>query len=389
MKLKALKEQKNDLIEQMKGIIAKADTEKRAFSEEENAEFDKLKADVEAITATINRLAEMQEIETASDVEDQQTEEKANEPTEEEELEERAFANFIRTARTAYAEKRAAVNMKLGDNGAVIPTTIADRIISKVVELSPILDLSTRYNVKGNMTFPVYDDSVNAITCGYAEEFTAIESHTGKFTQVTLAGYLSGALTKVSNSLINSSDFDIVNYVVVEMAKSIAKHIEKELLTGETKARGIITDATQVVTAKSTTAITADELIDLQTTIPQAFDANSCWIMNRETLKALRKLKDTEGNYLLSQDFVNGFGYVLLGRPVHISENMPAIAAKKAPIIYGDMSGLFTNFRKDVEIKILAEKYADEFATGVLSWFEFDSKLIETQKVAVLKMAAS
>lgn len=380
MNLKALREKKNDLLEQMKAICEKAQTETRALTEEEIDSYESLKNEAIALGETIKTIEETRAMKF-------ETTKTADPKADKAEVELRAFANYIRTLKTEYTEERAGVNMTVGDNGAVIPETIANRIIDKVVELSPILEKSTRYGVKGNLSFPVYDESTSAITCAYHDEFTTLESKVGKYTKVELGGYLAGALAKVSNSLINSSAFDIVSHVIQKMAEAIAKHLEKELLTGATKAQGVCVGATQAVTAGSATALTADDLIALQTKIPQVFDASACWIMNRNTLLALRKLKDGDDRYMLQQDLVQGFGYTLLGRPVYISENMADIATKTTPIVYGDMSGLFTNFRKEIEIQVLKEKFADEHATGVIAWLEFDSKVVEVQKIAVLKMA--
>lgn len=380
MKIKALKEKKNDILTQMQALCDKAQTETRAFTEEETSAYNALKTEAQAITKTIETIEEARSFNFENVKTDTKTDSK-------EALEMRAFANYIKTAKEKYTEERADVNMTMGDNGAVIPETIANKIISRVVELSPILEKSTRYAVKGNLSFPVYDESENAITCAYADEFTALESKVGKYTKVALGGFLAGALAKVSNSLINSSSFDVVAHVIEKMAEAIAKHVEKELLTGSTKAQGVVAGATQIVTTASATAITADDLVALQTKIPQGFDANACWILNRNTLLAIRKLKDEDGRYLLQSNFVDGFGYMMLGRPVFVSESMADIATKAAPIAYGDMTGLYTNFRKDIEIQVLKEKYADEHATGVVAWLEFDSKVIEAQKIAVLKMA--
>lgn len=380
MKLKALKEKKNDILAQMQALCEKAQTETRAFTDEETSSYNSLKAEVQALNKTIETIEEARSFDFSKV-------EKDSSKKDTDSVEVRAFANLIKTAKANYTEERANVNMTMGDNGAVIPESIANRIISRVVELSPILEKSTRYAVKGNLSFPVYDESANAITCAYADEFTALESKVGKYTKVALGGFLAGALAKISNSLINSASFDVVSHVIEEMAKAIAKHVEKELLTGATKAQGVCVGATQAVTAGSATAITADDLVAVQTKIPQGFDTNAMWIMNRNTLLAIRKLKDEDGRFLLQSDFVNGFGYQMLGRPVFVSENMADIATKATPIVYGDMSGLFTNFRKEIEIQVLKEKYADEHATGVVAWLEFDSKVVEAQKVAVLKMA--
>ena len=67
---------------------------------------------------------------------------------------------------------------------------------------------------------------------------------------------------------------------------------------------------------------------------------------------------------------------------------MPKIGAKAKPIVYGDFSGLYSNLRPGIEMQMLNEKYADEHAVGVVTWYEVDTKVIETQKVAVLEMAA-
>ena len=70
-----------------------------------------------------------------------------------------------------------------------------------------------------------------------------------------------------------------------------------------------VLSATQGITAASQTAITADELIDLQDSIPDVFQSNACWIMHKETRRAIRKLKDNDGNYLLNKDITSPFGY--------------------------------------------------------------------------------
>ena len=144
--------------------------------------------------------------------------------------------------------------------------------------------------------------------------------------------------------------------------------------------------ATQKMTAAAATAITADELIDLQLKVPEQYQANACWIVNTKTLGVLRKLKNNDGDYLLTDDLVKGFGFELLGKHVYISDQMPEIAASAKAVVYGDMSGLFSNLRPGIELQMLNEKCADEHAVGVVAWYEVDTKVVEQQKVAVLVM---
>ena len=109
--------------------------------------------------------------------------------------------------------------------------------------------------------------------------------------------------------------------------------------------------------------------------------------MSSATRTALRLLKGKDGNYLLNDDISSPFGTTLLGKPVYVSDNMPEIATGKTAIYYGDMAGLATKFSEDINIQVLREKYADEHATGVVGWFEFDAKVEDAQKIARLVMA--
>lgn len=92
--------------------------------------------------------------------------------------------------------------------------------------------MAEKYHVSGNLSIPYYDESSQQITMAYATEFTDLESTSGKFASIELKGFLAGALSKVSKSLINNSSFDIVPFVINEMAESVARWIENQLLNG-------------------------------------------------------------------------------------------------------------------------------------------------------------
>lgn len=216
-----------------------------------------------------------------------------------------------------------------------------------------------------------------------------MESTSGKFKSIELKGFLAGALSKVSKSLINNSQFDIVSFVVTAMAEAISKWIEKELLNGTANKVEGLSGVTQVVTAAAAAAVTADELIDVQETIPDVYQGGAVWIMNKATRTAIRKLKDGQGNYLLNKDATARWGYTLLGKEVYTSDNVSVMAAGKTAIFYGDMSGLAVKLSEDVNIEVLREKYATQHAIGVVGWIEIDSKVENAQKIASLKMKAS
>ena len=380
---KNLVELKNDKINKAEKILADAEVNKRELTEDEAEELAEIRDDVKRIKEAL-KIGD--ELDDSKDKKPKQEPVPAGgepKPTQEQQ-ERRAFENYIRGR---VMHERAGELTKT-DNGAVIPTTIAQQIIKKVYDVSPVLQRSQKYNVKGKLQIPYYDTTDGAITVAYAEEFTPLTSNNGKFKNIELGGFLAGALSKISNSLINNSQFDIVSFVVDQMGEDIARFIEHELLIGTSdKVTGLST-LTNSVTTASATAITSDEVVKLKDSIKDVYQNNAIWIMSTATRTALRLLKGTDGHYLLNDDISSPFGTVLLGKPVYVSDSMPGIAAEKAVIYYGDMTGLATKFSENITTQVLREKYADEHATGVISWFEFDSKVQNAQKLAKLVMAS-
>jgi HK97 family phage major capsid protein len=389
---KAKEEKRNDLITRSESIVNTAKAEKRELTDDEMQELAEIRDDVKKIKEALgldDDFREMADTEAKPDNEPKEDTEVADESRACEEQEKRAmddmkmFEAYIRGTVNERAN-----NMTKTDNGAVIPQTIADKIIKKVYDICPILERSTKYNVKGTLTVPYYDEDTTALTVAYQTEFSPIASNVGQFTsQITLTGFLAGALAKISRSLINNAQFNIVDHVIDIMAEHIARFIEGELLNGtEDKVDGLST-LTNVVTAESASAITADEVVKLHDAIKDRYQSNAIWIMSPATRTALRLLKDEMGRYLLQDDISLPFGTSLLGKPVYVSDNMPEIATGKRVIFYGDMKGLATKFSESINVEVLREKYADEHAVGVIGWFEFDAKVEDAQKIATLVMA--
>lgn len=379
--MKALMERRAELQQTMDQLVSAADTETRAMTEEEMAQFDTAESEIRAIDETIEREERSRKIENKPAA--TETEERA-------EAEERAFADYILGK---VSELRAGEqNMTMANNGAIIPVTIANRIIKAVKDRCPILARATVYNIKGTLKVPVWGkaNTSHDIAVGYQTEFTEITADSGKFTSVDLGGYLAGALTLIGRSVENNGSFSVVDFVVNQMADEIATWIEGQLLTGtgSSAAQGAI-NTTNTLTTASATAIAADELIELQASVKQAYQQNACWIMAPSVFTAIKKLKDGNQRYLLQDDVTGEFPYRLLGKPVFLSDNMPAISASAKTVLYGDCSGLSVNFRENISIEVLREKYATQHAIGVVSWFEFDSKVTDSQKLAVLVQKAS
>ena len=384
MRLKELTEKRNAIVEQMQAITAKATVEQRSASEDEVAEFEKLDVEKRCIEATIKMEERARDL-TLNVVADEKKEE-----IKQEDMEVRSFANFVRKSAGQPVETRAGEqNLTMGNNGAVIPTTIAQMVINAVKEMCPIFEKATMFNVKGTLKVPVWGlaNTTHAITVAFQTEFTDITADSGKFTSVDLTGFLAGALTLLGESVVNSSDIDVVNFIVREMSKKIAIFLEGKLLNGQSSYNTGALATTNTMNAGSVSAISADNLIDLQAKVPSVYQAGCGWTMATATFTAIRKLKDGQGQYLLQPSLNSDTPFVLLGKPVYISDNMPAIGSANKAVLYGDYSGLAVNMREDISIKILLEKYATMHAIGIVSWFEFDSNVIDHQKLATLVMS--
>ena len=387
MNLKALTEQRAEKQTEMETLLNTVKAEERAFTEDENELFKKLESEIGLINETISAITKGREL-----TEEPAPEQKEEEKKEEDEMkeneqralqEEKAFESYIRGV---VLEERADVNLTKGDNGAVIPVTIAKKIIKQVYDICPILEKSTKYNIKGKLEIPYYSETSDAkVNMAYATEFKSLESNVGKFASIELTGHLAGALAKISKSLVNNSDFNIVNEVINIMSESIALFVENELINGtDGKVTGLDKGVKLVVTAESANAITADEVIKTKRKVKQKFQKNAVWLMSPETLTAISLLKDANDRYLLQDDITSDFGYTLLGKPVYETDNMKDIGAGNTAIFYGDLSGLATKFTEEVEMEVLREKYADQHAIGVVAWMEFDAKVEDAQKISKL-----
>ncbi|MCQ2439546.1 MAG: phage major capsid protein [Oscillospiraceae bacterium] len=310
-------------------------------------------------------------------------------PEQIEDEETRSFAGFVRG--TVTQMRTGEQNFNLSNNGALLPTSIARRIIETVRDMCPILQGADVYHVRGTLKIPVYGNANTShnIAVGYSADFTELTADAGAFTSVDLTGYLVGALSLIGKSLLNSSDIDLTAFVVRKMAEAISVFVEKELLVGTSgKCQGALS-TTNTLNAGSTTAITADNLIELQSKVKQVFQGNAVWTLNPDTFTVIKKLKDAQGRYLLQDDLTGAFPYRLLGKPVILSDSMPKIASAAKAVLYGDYRGLAVNIREDMSVEVLREKYATQHAIGIVGWMELDSKVADSQMLATLVMSAS
>lgn len=378
--MKKLMEQREELKAKMDALVSAADTENRAMSAEETTQFDQWETEIRAMDETIKRIdaaqsmALFQPTRPAGVQKEITVEERA-------EAEEKAFADFVMN-RVSTENRAGEIQLTQGNNGSIVPTTIANRIIKAVRDMVPFLQLSDVVYTNGKLSVPVYgEDSTNYIDADYVDEGTELTDNVGKFSTIDLTGFVLGALALVSNKLKDNTDINVVDFVVNQVAEAMAEKLEGEFVNGTAgKITGILS-AAGGVTAASSTAVTYDELLGLKHALKQRFRGKARWIMNPATYTAICKLKDGNG-----QPYFKENEYKILDLPVIESDSMPVMAAGEKAIVCGDLTGYTIKATKNVEVQILREKFATKNMIGVLAFGEYDAKITDNKKLAVLTM---
>ena len=210
------------------------------------------------------------------------------------------------------------------------------------------------------------------------------------FGQISLGAYKLGTLIKVSEELLNDSAFPLEPYITREFARRIGIKEEEAFFTGDGsgKPTGILaaTGGADVGVTTTGVSITADDVIDLYYSLRVPYRKKAKWIMNDATVNALRKLKDTTGQYLWEPSLVAGTPNKILGCEVITSPFMPGIAAGEKSIAFGDFSYYWIADRTGRTFKRLNELYAATGQVGFIGNQRVDGKLILPEAIKVLKL---
>ena len=231
-------------------------------------------------------------------------------------------------------------------------------------------------------------------TASWIDEEGAIPESDDAFGQVSIGAYKLGTMIKVSEELLNDSVFDLQSYISREFARRIGAKEEEAFFTGDGKGKplGVLAatgGAETGVTAASATAVTADELMDLYYSLKSPYRKKSVWVLNDSTIKAIRKLKDNNGQYLWQPSLTAGAPDMILGRPIKTSAYMPAIAAGAKTIAFGDFSYYWIADRQGRSFKRLNELFAATGQVGFLASQRVDGKMILAEAVKVLVQKAA
>ena len=229
-------------------------------------------------------------------------------------------------------------------------------------------------------------------TASWIDEEAQYPESDDAFGQVSIGAYKLATMIKISEELLNDSVFDMPAYIAKEFARRIGAAEEEAFFTGNGtgKPLGILAatgGAETGVTAAAADKITMDEVIDLFYSLRAPYRRNAVFIMNDATVKALRKLKDGQGQYLWQPSITAGTPDTILNRPVYTSGFMPTLATGNKTILFGDLGYYWVADRERRAFKRLNELYAPTGQVGFLASQRVDGKLIRPEAVKVLKQA--
>lgn len=390
MSIEKLIQKRAEVVNQMHNILDVAEAENRNLSGDEQSQYDRMEKDVESFGERIKRLENQSKLE--SDMSAVMT--RSARPVLGGEKSksrlgpdyEKAFYAHMRSPGEAMHEADIMNALKVGtqsEGGYIVPEEFETQLLAQLYDINEIRQYCNVIQTASDRHIPV-EDTLG--TASWLTEEAAYSESDAAFNRVTLGDHKLGTIIKVSEELLRDSFFDMASYLTQNFARRFAIAEEAAFINGDgsNKPAGIVPGSSSAVTAASNNAITTDELFDLQHSLLRPYRANAIWLMNDETVKVIRKLKDGDGQYLWQPGLQSGQPDVLLGKAVITSSAMPTIAADAKSIIFGDMSYYTVADRLGSQVQRLNELYAGNGQVGFRAYKRTDGKVTLSSGIKAL-----
>lgn len=396
MNPKEMREKRAALIKQARDILDRAEAENRDLTAEEEQQYDRIMAEVDALGKRIERAERQAALEAelrqsqgtiAAHLEQPGAGGEVRLGRDSDEYR-NAFWKAVRYTRNALdaMETRALQVGTDTEGGFLVPTEFERDLVQALENQNVMRTLARVVSTSSDRSIPVVTSHGSATWL--AEEGAFTESDEA-FGQKTLYAHKVGTLIKVSEELLQDSAFDLAGYIIGELSRRIGAAEEAAFVNGNGigKPLGVVQDAEVGVTAASATAVTSDELIDLFHSLGRPYRSRATWLMADSTAKAIRKLKDSQGQYVWQPGLQAGQPDRLLARPVVISDDVPAMTTGNKSILFGDFSYYWIADRQGTVLQRLNELYAVNGQVGFRAYRRVDGKLTLSSAVKALKQA--
>ena len=303
--------------------------------------------------------------------------------------------NFWNAMRSKTPDRSITDALQIGtdsEGGYLIPDEFERTLLSGLEENNIFRTLANIIQTtSGDRKIPIVASHGSA---AWVDEEGAYSESDDAFAQITLGAYKLGTMMKVSDELLNDSVFDLENYLSGEFARRIGNAEEDAFINGDGvgKPTGILAakgGGEIGVTTSSGTAFTADDLINLYHSLLTPYRKKAVWLMNDSTVQFIRKLKDSNGQYLWQPSLVAGTPNTILGCPVMVSRYMPEIGAGNKAVAFGDFSYFWIADRQGRSFMRLNELFAAHGQVGFRGSQRVDGKLILPEAIKVMQMKST
>lgn len=393
-----LREKRAKAWDAAKGFLESKRGENGLMSAEDAAIYDRMEADVVALGKEVDRLERQAALDR--ELEKPASERITNKPSPggEEEKTGRAAATYKRAFWNALRGKLVPDvqnALQVGtdtEGGYLAPDEFEHTLVEALEEENIFRKLANVITTSsGDRKIPVV---AGKGTASWVDEEGAIPESDDSFGQVSIGAYKLATMIKVSEELLNDSVFNLESYIAKEFARRIGAKEEEAFFAGNGtgKPLGILAAAgggQAGVTTAGATAITLDEILDLFYSLKSPYRKNSVFVLNDATVKAIRKLKDSTGQYLWQPAIKEATPDTIINRPMHTSAYMPAIAAGAKTIVFGDFSYYWVADRQGRVFKRLNELFAATGQVGFMASQRVDGRLILPEAVKILQQKAS
>jgi len=275
------------------------------------------------------------------------------------------------------------------DGGYLVPVEFERQIVSGLDEYNVIRRIARVITTNAERKIPIAADKSVA---NWTPENAAITESMMKFDQKSLDAYKLACLVRVSVELLQDSMFNLETYIANDFARAFGVAEEEAFCVGDgvEKPTGIFRETgggTIGVTAGTT--INTDNLIDLIYALKSPYRRNAVFLMRDITVSAIRKLKDSNGQYLWQPSVQAGEPDRLLGYRLYTSPYVPIVEADSLPVAFGDFSNYWIADRMGRTVQRLIELFAGNGQIGFIGTQRVDAKVILAEGIKLLKMASA
>ena len=241
--------------------------------------------------------------------------------------------------------------------GYLAPPEFVSEFLKELVEYSPIRAISSvRQTSAPSVIYPARIGRTNAKWKG---ELQAQEPSEPSFGEAEIAVKELNTYTDISNQLLADSSGAAEREVREAFAEDFALKEGAAFVngTGGLQPDGFMNDPRIPALANGHASnLSSDALISLLYALPAAYRRNATWVMNGATIATIRKMKDSQGNYLWQPGLQAGQPESILGRPVVDALDMPGATSNEFPIAVGDFNAGYRIIDRQ-ELSVLVNPY--------------------------------